>query len=251
VVEWYLKLYRIAQSDVLLERRSDQLYLRIDNGLLRGSREEGLFLNMPRLVRSDAEGNFTPTHTHSTAKSFLASAALQRELAHLEPELQDGRQMPMGKWLKPDMFYYRRKLDDTVLGRDHMENNLVYPMPWIVASPWPALTAAQINTQVEFDRALRTVNRARSFSGKCVFYISGLNIDISPHPGDAFPTTKFVPWAAFLRNTNGEKLILEQAELVELLHEQGQENPDQIELDSAIRDMSEAESVEIKIPTVE
>jgi len=251
VVEWYLEQYRVAQSDVLLERCGEQLCLRIDNGLLRGIRDEGLFLNMPRLVRRDADGNFTPIHTHSTAKSFVASAALQRELAHLESELQDGRQMPMGELLEPDMFYYRRKLDDTVLGRDHMENNLVYPMPWIVASPWPALTAARINTQVEFDRALRTVAHNRSFSGRCVFYISGVNIDISPRPGEVFPTTKFVPWAAFLRDQNGEKLILEQAELVVLLREQSRENPDQIELDSAIRDMSEAESVEIKTPAPE
>ncbi len=251
VVEWYLEQYQVAQSDILLERDSDQLCLRIDNGLLRGIRDEGLFLNMPRLVRRDADGNFTPTHTHSTAKSFVASAALQRELAHLEPKLQDRRQMPMGELLKPGMFDYRRKLDETVLGHDHMETSLVYPMPWIVTSPWPALTAAQINTQVEFDRALRTFAHAHSFSGKRLFYISGLNIDISPHPGEPFPTTKFVPWAAFLRDQNGEKRILEQAELVELLRDQSRENPDQIELDSAIRSMSEAESVEIKTPPVE
>ncbi len=251
VVEWYLEQYRVAQSDVLLERCGDQLCLRIDNGLLRGSRKEGLFLNLPRLVQPDADGNFTPTHTHSTAKSFVASAALQRELADLESELQDGRQMPMGELLNPGMFDYRRKLDETVLGHDHMENSIIYAMPWIVTSPWPALTAAQINTQVEFDRALRTFAHARSFSGKRVFYISGLNIDISPQPGEPFPTTKFVPWAAFLRDQNGEKRILEQAEVVELLREQSRENPDQIELDSAIRSMSEAESVEIKTPPVE
>ena len=104
---------------------------------------------------------------------------------------------------------------------------------------------------MEFDRALRTFAHARSFSGKRVFYISGLNIDISPHPGEPFPTTKFVPWAAFLRDQNGEKRILEQAELVELLRDQSRENPDQIELDSAIRSMSEAESVKIKTPPVE
>ncbi|MDJ0871105.1 MAG: hypothetical protein QNJ87_05000 [Gammaproteobacteria bacterium] len=250
VIDWYLEQYRVAQADVLLERRGDQLCLRIDNGLLRGSRHEGLFLNMPRLVQPNADGSFTPIHTHSTAKSFVASAALQRELAHLEPELQDGRQMTMGELLTPDMFHYRRQLDATVLGHDHMENSLVYPMPWIVTSPWPALTAAQINTQVEFDRALRAFSHARSFRGKCVFHISGLNIDISPRPGEPFPTTKFVPWAAFLGDQNGKKRVMEQAEVVELLRAQSRENPDQIELDSAIRDMSEAESVEIKTPAV-
>ena len=217
-----------------------------------GSRcQEGLFLNMPRLVQPGADGNFTPLHTHSTAKSFAASIALQRELAYLEPELQAGRKIPIGELLKADMLHFRRQLDETILGRDHMEMHLIYAMPWIVTSPWPALTAAQINTQVEFDRTLRTVAHAHSFRGKCVFCISGLNIDVSPQPGELFPTTKFVPWAAFLRDQSGEKRIMEQAELVELLREQSRENPDQIELDSAIRDMSEAESVEIKTPAAE
>ena len=193
VTDWYLEQYRIAQSDVLLERCNDQLCLHIDNGLLRGTRQEGLFLNMRRLVKRDDDGNFMPTHTHSTSKSFVASSSLQHELMHLEPELQDGRRIPIGEHLKPDMFCFRRNLDETVLGRDHMEMNLIYPMPWIVTSPWPALTAAQINTQVEFDRTLRTVAHARSFRGKCLFYISGLNIDVSPQPGEIFPDDQVRP----------------------------------------------------------
>ncbi len=251
VTDWYLEQYRIAQADVLLERCDDQLCLRIDNGLLRGTRKEGLFLNMRRLVKPDAENNFTPTHTHSTSKSFLASHSLQDELMHLEPELQDGRRVPIGEHLKPDMFYFRRNLDATVLGRDHMEMNLIYPMPWIVTSPWPALTAAQINTQVEFDRAARTLAHATSFRGKCLFYISGLNIDVSPQTGEIFPTTKFVPWAAFLRDRQGEKRILEQTELVAQLRQQDRENPDEIELDTAIRNMAEAKSVKITVPDIE
>jgi hypothetical protein len=132
-----------------------------------------------------------------------------------------------------------------------MEMNLIYPMPWIVTSPWPALTAAQINTQVEFDRTLRTLAHAQSFRGKCLFCIAGLNIDVSPQPGEIFPTTKFVPWAAFLRDREGEKRILEQAELVTQLRQQERQNPDEIELDTAIRDMAEAKSVKIVVPDVE
>jgi hypothetical protein len=109
------------------------------------------------------------------------------------------------------------------------------------------LTAAQINTQVEFDRALRTVAHAPVFRDKCLCFISGLNIDISPRAGDAFPTTKFVPWAAFIRNRQGEQHILEQPELVSLLRQQSPENPDQIDLDTAIREMSEAETVEVEV----
>ncbi len=251
ILAWYLDQYRIAQSDVLLERCDGVLCLRIDNGLLGGKRQQGLVLKLSRLVRRDAEGNYTPLHTHSTAKSFVASEALEQELAHLDPELREGKRIPIGENLKPDMFFYRRELDDRVEGRDHQELSLLYPMPWIVTSPWPTLTAAQINTQVEFDRALRTVAHAPSFRDKCLFYISGLNIDISPQPGEAFPTTKFVPWAAFLRDRKGGQRILEQAELVALLREQSRENPDEIDLDKAIRAMAEAESVEIVAPAAE
>ena len=58
------KHYCFAQADVLLERCNGGLCLRIDNGLLRGMRNEDLFLELSRLVRRDAEGDFTPfTHT--------------------------------------------------------------------------------------------------------------------------------------------------------------------------------------------
>jgi hypothetical protein len=249
ILAWYEEQYRFAQNDVLLERSEGELCLRIDNGLLRGTRQEGLFLNLMRLVRRDAEGNFTPLHTHSTAKSFAASKAMQRKLADAGIELQEGQRIPIGEHLTPDMFFFRRELDDTVEGRNHQELSLIYPMPWIVTSPMPMLTAAQINTQVEFDRALRTVAHAPVFRDKCLCFISGLNIDISPQPGDAFPTTKFVPWAAFIRNRQGEQRILEQPELVSLLRQQSPENPDQIDLDTAIREMSEAESVEVEVAT--
>jgi hypothetical protein len=248
IVSWYLEQYRIAQADILLECSDGALCLRIDNGLLRGNRKEGLFLKLARLVRRDAEGNFTPLHTHSTAKSFLASEALQQELAHLESELKDGQRIPIGEYLRPDMFFFRRELDETVEGRHHQELELIYPMPWIVTSPWPLLTAAQINTQVEFDRTLRTIAHDEIFRDKCLLYISGLNIDISPQPGEIFPTTKFVPWAAFLRDRKGGQRIIEQAELVTLLRHQSKENPDQIDMDLAIREMAEADTVEIVTP---
>ncbi|MDX1696659.1 MAG: hypothetical protein R3308_00140 [Thiohalobacterales bacterium] len=247
MLDWYLEQYRIAQADVLLEHCNGELCLRIDNGLLRGTRKDGLFLRLNRLVRPDSEGKYTPMHTHSTAKSFLASESFERQVADLTPALREGQRIAIGDYLKPDMFYFRRTLDETVEGRNHQELNLMYPMPWIVTSPWPLLTAAQINTQVEFDRSLRTVAHAPCFRDKCVFYISGLNIDISPQPGETFPTTQFVPWAAFLRSREGSKRIMEQPELVALLREQSVDNPDQIDLDMAIQEMSETNSVEVAI----
>ena len=54
-------------------------------------------------------------------------------------------------------------------------------------------------------------------------------------PGDPFPTTKFVPWATFLRDRKGGQRTIEQPELVALLREQSRENPDQIDMDEAIK----------------
>ncbi|KPK38215.1 MAG: hypothetical protein AMJ69_09035 [Gammaproteobacteria bacterium SG8_47] len=243
IVSWYQEQYRFAQHNILVERCDGEVCLSIDNDLLRSTRREGLFLNLTRMVQRDADGNIIPLHTHSTSKSFAASEALQCKLA--DPDLQEGERIPMGSRLTPDLFFFRRELDDAVESLDHQESSLINPMPWIVTSPTPLLTAAQINTQIEFDRAFRTVAQAPSFRGKNVFYISGLNIDISPQPTDIFPTTKFVPWAAYSKGKDGSQRIIEQRELIELLHQQTEDNPDQIELDTAIHEMSEARVIRV------
>jgi hypothetical protein len=116
----------------------------------------------------------------------------------------------------------------------------------VVASEWPALTAAQANTQVEFDRAFRTIVQEPSYRGKKVLFISGLNVDISPSPGQVFPLTKFIPWAAYVQDEQGNHETWEQAELYQRLMEQPTENPDQENLEKAIEDMRQVQ--EIKLP---
>ena len=74
ILSWYLEQYLIAQADILLERRNGSIDLRIDNGLLSGNRTEGLFLQLPRLVRPDVDGNYTPVH--STVPPRASSPAL-------------------------------------------------------------------------------------------------------------------------------------------------------------------------------
>ncbi len=243
IVSWYLEQYRFAQHNILVERCDGEVCLSIDNDLLRSTRREGLFLNLTRMVQRDADGNITPLHAHSTSKSFAPSNALRDRLADVE--LGEGQRIPIGSRLTPDMFFFRRDLEDTVEGRDHQEASLINPMPWIVASAMPLLTAAQINTQVEFDRAFRTVAQAPSFRGKRVFHIAGLNIDISPKPHELFPTTKFVPWAAYSKGADENQRIYEQPELVDILQQQSEENPDQINLDTAIQEMAEARVIAV------
>jgi hypothetical protein len=241
VISRYQREYLFAQNNVVIERCDGALCVCIDNGLLRGNRSEGLFLNLPRLIDRDVDGDFSPVRTYSTSKSFPASAWLQRQLADLE--LEEGQKRPIGGRLTPKMFFYRRELDDTPEGNDHQELGLYSAMPWIVTSEHPLLTAAQLNTQVEFDRSFRTAAQAPGFRGKRLLHVSGLNIDLSPQVGEVFPTTHFVPWAAYIQDRAGRQQILEQAELLKVLCDQSDENPDAIDLEAAIRGISVAGSM--------
>ena len=65
-----------------------------------------------------------------------------------------------------------------------------------------SLLAAQITTQIEFDRTFRTLVKKHAYNGKKVLFIAGLDVDISPQPGQLFPLTKFVPWAAYMQDSD-------------------------------------------------
>ena len=136
------------------------------------------------------------------------------------------------------MFYFRRDIAPMAEGVHHLEHNLIRYMPQIVTSASPTLTAAEINTQVEFDRTFRTIVKDRAYKGKKVLFIAGLNIDISPQPGQRFPLTKHVPWAAYVQDRDGYYFTLEQQELVQTLEQQSADNPDEIDLESAIATMA-------------
>ena len=110
-------------------------------------------------------------------------------------------------------------------------------MPQIVTSHSPMLAAAQVNSQVEFDRAFRSIAREPAYEGKRLLYISGLHIDVSPEQGQIFPQTKFVPWAAYFQDTDHSHRTFEQDPLWNLLEEQSLENPDQIDMDTALQQM--------------
>jgi hypothetical protein len=118
-----------------------------------------------------------------------------------------------------------------------LNKNLIENMPWVISSKWPALTAAQVNSQMEFDRTFRTIVKEKAYRKKKVVFISGIHVDVSPRAGQLFPLTKFVPWAAYIQNENGEGYTLEQDELYEALRAQSAENPHKIDLTAAIHQM--------------
>lgn len=239
VTGWYQNEYNFAQQNIFLLRDDEEWLVRIDNQLLREEREEGLFLHLDGLV-----AEHEPYRIYSTSRSYRASAALRERIP--ETEWREGKGRRIGELLQAEDFYFKRDIAGDVEGHHHLEGNLLKTMPDILTSGAPLLTAAQVNTQIEFDRTFRTIVKERGYRGKKLLFISGLNIDISPSEGQIFPLTKFVPWAAYLQNSDGTSITLEQEELMERLVAQSSENPDKIDLEEAIGVMENAKEVVIK-----
>ncbi len=242
-LEWYIQEYSFACNNIHLYEENGEKKIIIDNQLLHEERDEGLLLKLDKIVEVDDQNNPLPLSSKSTAKVFAASPTL---LSYLQDFQWKSTAQPIGQYLHPDLFFYKRDISPQDEGRDHLEKNLINVMPHIITSEWPALTAAQVNTQVEFDRSFRTIVQEPSYKNKRVLFISGLNVDISPQKGQLFPLTKFIPWAAYVQDEKGNHQTWEQAELYEQLQAQSTINPDQVELE-AIIDIMET-SKEIKLP---
>ena len=242
VLEWYQDEYRFACANIRLLRKNGAMLVSIDNQLLNANRASGLFLHMAKLARPNAAGMFEPVSVLSTAKIFPAATAL----APLFSSLQDDESSIIGNALSADFFYFKKPIAADPESHDHLEQNLFHPMPWIVTAAAPMLVAAQVNTQVEFDRTYRTIAKAAVYSGRNVVYISGIHIDISPSEGQIFPLTKFVPWAAYVQPAAGTAHILEQRELYQALMAADDDNPDQIDLEQAIHIMEQQQEVKVE-----
>lgn len=245
VLHWYQDEYRFAQHNILLRQDEARHLLVIDNQLLREDRERGLFLRLDRLARCEEGGGWKPLKALSTAKAFEAAPEL---VGALPKTLWDrGRGRPIEDHLSPELFTFKRCIPADVESRYHLEANLFEAMPYIVTARWPALVAAQINTQVEFDRTFRTIVKSDEYRGHHLLFIAGLNIDVSPREGQLFPLTKFVPWAAYIQEPSGSGYTLEQAELVARLRTQPAENPHQIDLETAIQTMRAEQEVKLRL----
>lgn len=240
-LEPYLHEYQFAQNNIWLTLENKQHKVIIDNQLINTEREEGLILRLDKLVKADKQ-TIEPIRSNSTSKEFITSPDFIKLIKDFQ--WTDTKQ-PIAEQLSPDLFYYRRNLSNENEGHDHMEKNLLNGMPYIVTSKWPALSAAQANTQVEFDRCYRSIAQDPAYKGKNVLFISGLNVDISPQKGQLFPLTKFIPWAAYFQDEKGHQQTWEQAELFAKLSEQSTENPNQVNLESAIDTMQKAEEIQL------
>lgn len=245
IVAWYHTEYRYARENVRLARVDGKPVVLVDNLLLNTEREQGLFLNLERLVQHDADGKFFTLNTLSTAYALPAAATLIERLGEsLWPEHGS---VEIGNQLAPEDFLFKRVFTNKDPFQDQLERNLLAPMPWIITSKHPLLTAACVNTQAEFDRTYRSLAHNPALSDKNMLFVSGINIDLSPATQDHFPLTQFVPWAAYLHLANGTRRILEQDELLETLSSMSVSNEDQISFDASIEAMAAVPKVSIHL----
>ncbi len=245
VMDWYLKEYEFARNNITFARIGDEVAVVIDNLLLNHEREAGIFLNIDQFVAMEAGSIPEPLNVFSTSKAFRINPDLRNKLP--KAFWQEGQRTPVGDALTANLFYYKKRVSAALEGRDQLERNLGHGMARIVTSTFPALAAAQANTQIEFDRAYRTIITEDGYQGKNLAFIAGINIDISPRPGQLFPLTKFVPWAAYIQTRDGRTFLLEQEELVETLFSQSIENPDKIEMSRAIQAMEDTPEIIIAL----
>jgi hypothetical protein len=245
VIGWYLKEYAFAIENISFSLVNGKAVVLIDNQLLDHNRDAGIFLNIDQFVAMDSGNVPEPLNVFSTSKAFRVNPDLKNRLP--KSFFQEDKRVPIGKKLTANLFYFKKHISDALEGRDQLERNLSHSMPGIVTSNFPALAAAQVNTQVEFDRAYRTILSEDSYKGKNLAFIAGINIDISPQPGQLFPITKFAPWAAYVQTRGGKAFLLEQEELLEALLSQSTDNPDRIEMSKAIGVMENTPEVRIEI----
>jgi hypothetical protein len=245
VIGWYLKEYAFAIENISFSLVNGKAVVLIDNQLLDHNRDAGIFLNIDQFVAMDSGSAPEPLNVFSTSKAFRVNPDLKNRLP--ESFFQEDKRVPIGKKLTANLFYFKKRISDALEGRDQLERNLSHSMPGIVTSNFPALAAAQVNTQVEFDRAYRTILSEDSYKGRNLAFIAGINIDISPQQGQLFPITKFVPWAAYVQTRDGKAFLLEQEELLEALLSQSTDNPDSLEMSKAIGVMENTPEVRIEI----
>ena len=246
ILGWYGREYAFAREHILFSSINGESVVIIDNRLLDAGREEGLFLHLERLIASgDGGGLALPLRVFSTSRAYPVNPDLKARLPETFFSLD--RRQPMGDHLTAGFIGFRRRLEEAVEGHDQLEHNLAPAMPQIITSPHPALIAAQVHTQAEFDRTYRTILFDPAYQGRNLLFISGLHIDISKQRDQTFPLTKFVPWAAYLQTGDGEKRILEQDELMAELSAQSTENPHEIALDAAIAAMGKLPEVVIPL----
>ncbi len=246
ILAGYRKDYHYARDNIRLLRHAGQPAVLIDNQLLSRGRTQGLFLVMENLIEG-AEGRNLPPPLDARSTGVVYAAA-RRLVARIGEQAWPAvGSVAIGTQLLAEDFFFQRDWSGTDLSQNQLERNLINPMPWILTSRHPLLTAACANTMVEYDRTYHSLAQAGAMQGKNLLFLAGVNIDISPSHGETFPLTKFVPWAAYVQRADGTRELLEQAEVYARLNAHSSENPAQVSLDQPIEAMAGQREVQVRL----
>jgi hypothetical protein len=245
-LDWYLKEYLYARDNIIVSLRDNHCYLTIDNKYLSMSHKDSLILSLRQMIEHHTDGTIIPLSIQSTSRTFKATQFFRRQMEWFFSE-SDGPK-PIGDALLPEYFTYRKDIPENLAEDHQLEYNLLSAMPWIVTSAEPMLTAAQANTQAEFDRSYRILSQEPAYSDRNLIYVCGLHVDISPPKSQPHILNKFIPWAAYIQLKSGERYILEQEELFNELESSSHKNPDQLDFDETIRLMEAASPIDLKLP---
>lgn len=233
-LDWYMKLYQFAQENICLQRVGDDFLVTIDKQLCAQEYDEGLFVELDKVLRKESDGSFNTLEIFSTSKVCHASDELIAYLKDKKFKWPKRKAVEIGQYLTPEFFHFERNLDD-VKESESVQRNLYDYMPWIVTSNEPMLSAAEVNVQIEFDYAYRSIVQEPEYKNRNLIYIAGLNIDVSPQDGQLFPLTLFSPWAAYIQHEDGSHFILEQNDLYKRLMQCSDQNDYQVDLEKAIK----------------
>ena len=245
-LDWYLKEYDYARKNIIVSMRDNKCYLTIDNKYLSMSHKDSLILKLRHMIEHHTDGTIIPVSVQSTSRTFRATKYFKRQMEWFFSE--DEAPQEIGDALLPNYFTFRKEIPENVAGEHQLEYNLLSAMPWIVTSAEPMLTAAQANTQAEFDRSYRILSQEPAYQNRNLIYITGLHVDISPPEGKPHILNKFIPWSAYIQLKNGERFILEQSELFQELQSCSDENAHQLDFDKTIQLMEDAKPIYLKLP---
>ncbi len=147
--------------------------------------------------------------------------------------------------LKEGVAFQRRGLPrETAVGQ--IEHNLLPHMGRILTARHPMLAAAQFNSMAEFERCLQSVRTNPVFRGRNLLLACGLNVDVSPDAEQLFPLTKFIPWAAYRQNRDGQEQLLDQSEFNRQLRAVSGHNCAEVDLELAIERMEQLPEIHLK-----
>ena len=254
VISPYLEQYHFARDRIFLSRsESGTLLITAKNSFIdffTHPVKNGLVLRLQNIARINEDGCVRPVGASSTMQAFEVSPEFKNRMDIIGYEWKSGNGECIGNYLTDDLFFFRENFhetDESIL----LERNIIDFMPRIVTSLNPLLRAAKINIQHEFARIVESIRRGREYDGKNLFYIAGLNVDISEYDGFP-PTTYFVPWAAHIQlrsNPDGDfRHPVEQEALYNMLMAESIKNQDETNLKEEITRMLKSPRFDIRSP---